>query len=84
MVFYDAAADLLVGEEFDPCVGEDAEEGGGVAFEETADARVDVDVPYGYGQPTPLAGVFREIGVGGLEEDFDAVKGADYGLGLLV
>lgn len=29
-----------------------------------------------------MAGVFGELRVGGLEEDFDAVEGADYCFGL--
>ena len=77
-VLYDAGADLLVGEEFDAGVGEDAEEGGGVAFEEAADTGGGVDVVHGCGEAGPGAGVFCELGVFGLEEDFHAVEGADY------
>lgn len=41
---YEDGADLVVGEELYAGVGEDAEEGGGVAFEEAADAVFAVDV----------------------------------------
>ena len=70
-------AELLVGEEFDGGVGEDAEEGRGMASKEPAEARLPVDVPHGSYDAEPRAGVFGELGVGGLEEDFDAVEGAD-------
>lgn len=75
-------ADLLVGEEFDGRVGEDAEEGCGVTAEQTADAGLPVDVPHGSHDAEPGAGVFGELGVGGLKEDFDAVEGAHDGFRL--
>ncbi len=75
-------AELLVGEEFDGGVGEDAQEGGGVAPKEPAQAGLPVDVPHGGHDAEPGAGVFGELRVGGLEEDFDAVEGADDGFGL--
>lgn len=75
-------AELLVGEEFDGGVGEDAQQGGGVAPEEPAEAGLPVDVPHGGHDAEPGAGVFGELRVGGLEEDFDAVEGADDGFGL--
>lgn len=68
---------MFVGEEFDGGIGEDAEEGCGVAPEETAEAGLPVYVPHGGYDAEPGAGVFGELGVGGLEEDFDAVEGAD-------
>jgi hypothetical protein len=68
---------LLVGDEFDAGVGKDAEESCGMAAKETAEALVGVDVadrPY---QAEPVAGVFGELGIGGLEEDLDPVEGSD-------
>lgn len=76
-------ADLLVCEEFNGGVGEDAEEGGGMAAEETTDAGLPVDVTHGGHNAEPGAGVFGELGVRGLEEDFDAVEGTDDGFGLI-
>jgi hypothetical protein len=55
-----------------------------VAFEETADARGCVDVVHGGGEAGPGARVFCELGVAGLEEDFDAVEGADDSFGLSI
>jgi hypothetical protein len=78
LVLYYAPAYLLVGEEFDACVREDAEERGRVAFEETAYAGADVDVADCPGETNPGACVFGELGVAGLEEDFYAVEGAYY------
>jgi hypothetical protein len=40
------------------------------------------DVAHGAGYAEPGAGVFCELGVGGLEEDLDAVEGGDEGFGL--
>lgn len=70
-------AELLIGEEFDGCVGEDAEEGGGMASEETAEAGLPIYISHGSYHAEPRAGVFGKLGVRGLEEDFDAVEGAD-------
>lgn len=70
---------MLVGQEFDSSVGEDAEEGCGVAPEEAAHTRLPVDVTHGGHDAEPGAGVFCELRVRGLEEDFDAVEGTDDG-----
>ena len=78
MVLYYAAAYLLVGEEFNARVGEDAEEGCRVAFKEPAYTGADVNVANGGREADPGAGVLCELGVAGLEEDLDAVEGADY------
>lgn len=75
-------ADLLVGEEFDGCVGEYTEEGCRVASEETADAVLTVDVSHGCYHTEPGTGVFGELRIGGLEEDLDTVEGTDYCFGL--
>lgn len=69
---------MLVGEEFDARIGEDAEEGCRVPFEEPTYAGADVDVAYGSRKATPGAGIFGELGVAGLEEDLDAVERAYY------
>jgi hypothetical protein len=53
-----------------------------MSAEETACAVFAVDVCHGGYDAGPGAGVFLELGVGGLEEDFDAVEGGDYGFGL--
>lgn len=53
-----------------------------MAAEEAAGAGGGVDGAHGGEDAGPGAGVFLELGVGGLEEDFDAVEGADYGFGL--
>ncbi len=50
--------------------------------EEPAHAVLAVDVAHGGHDTEPRAGVFGKLGVGGLEEDFDAVEGADNGFGL--
>ena len=81
-MLYHASADLLVCEKLDAGVREDAEEGCGVAFEETADAIAVVDVANGFGEAGPVALVLCEVGVARLEEDFDTVEGADYCLAL--
>lgn len=49
---------------------------------ETAQAVLLVDVPHGGYDAEPRAGVFGELRVGGLEENFDAVEGADDRFGL--
>jgi hypothetical protein len=82
LVFYDHRADLLVGEELYGRVGENAQEGCGVSSEEPAEPLLLVDVAHGGYDAEPGARVFGELGVGGLEEDFDAVEGADDGFGL--
>ena len=76
-------ADLLIGEEFDSGVGENAEEGGAVATEEATEAVLGIDVSHSGYNAEPGAGVFGEVGVGGLEEDFDAIEGPDKSLGLV-
>lgn len=73
MVFYEARADLLVCEKFDPGVGEYAEERGGVAFEQPSGAVGEIYVLYGNRKPTPFACVLGEVRVGSLEEDLDTV-----------
>ena len=50
--------------------------------EEPAQAVLAVDVAHGGHDAKPGAGVLGELGVGGLEEDLDAVEGADDGFGL--
>jgi hypothetical protein len=82
-VFYYATAYLLVGEKFDAGIGENAEECCRVTLEETTYSGADVDVADCRRETTPRAGVFRELGVAGLEEDFYAVEGAYYRLCLL-
>lgn len=82
LVFYDHRADLLIGEELYGRVGEDAQEGCRVASEEPAEPVLLVDVAHGGYDAEPGARVFGELGVGGLEEDFDAVEGADDRFGL--
>ncbi len=77
------SAELLVREELDGGVGEDAEEGCRMAPEEATDAGLSIDVAHGGHDAEPGAGVFGELGVGGLKEDFDAVEGADDGFGLV-
>ena len=72
---------LVVCHEVDRGVGEDAEEGGGVALEEAADAMLAVDERHGAERAAPCTRVLLEVGVGGLEEDLDAVEGRDDRLG---
>ena len=73
----DDGADLLVGEELDGGVGEDAQNGGGVAAVEAQGALVAVNVAHHCVDAVPAAGVSAEFGGGGLEEDFDAVERRD-------
>lgn len=82
LIFYNHGAYLLVGEKLDGRVREDAQEGCGVASKETAEPVLLIDVAHGGYDAEPGAGVLGELGVGGLEEDFDAVEGADDGFGL--
>lgn len=79
----DDRADLLVGEEFDGRIGEDAQNGCGVAAEETARAFVFVNVFHGGYDAEPGAGISCELRIRGLEENFDSVEGGNYGFGLL-
>jgi hypothetical protein len=53
-----------------------------MSAEETACAIFAVDVCHGGYDAGPGAGVLLELGVGGLEEDFDAVERGDYSFGL--
>ena len=53
-----------------------------MAPEETKPAVGMVNVAHRAESAKPAAGVFGEGGGGGLEEDFDAVKGGDAGFGL--
>lgn len=78
----DDGADLLIGEEFDGGVGEDAQEGRRVSAEEPAEAVLAIDVTHGSHDAKPGTGVFGELRVGGLEEDLHAVEGPDDGFGL--
>ena len=75
-------ADLFVGEELGRRIGEDAQQRGRVATEESTQPVLAVDVPHGRHDAEPCSRVFGELRVGCLEEDFDAVERADYGLGL--
>lgn len=78
-VFDEVRAYLLVGEELDSGVGEDAKECRGVAAEEAQGPILEVDVADSFGGAGPAAGVFLELWVGGLEEDLYAVERRDYG-----
>ena len=77
-------AELLVRQKLDGCVGEDLEEGGGVAAEETERALAAGDVAHGFRDAEPGAGVLGVLWGGGLEEDLYAVEGRDDGFGLRV
>lgn len=77
-------AELLVGEKLDSGVGEYAEKRGRMTPKKAAHARLAVDVAHCRHNPEPGPGVFGELWVGGLEEDFDPVERADDGLGLEV
>ena len=50
--------------------------------EETTRAIFAVDVNHGGYDARPRARVFPELGIGGLEEDFDSVEGGNHGFGL--
>lgn len=77
-------AELLVGKELDSGVGEDAEKRGRVTPKKAAHPRLAVDIAHCGHNAEPGAGVFDELRVGGLEEDFNPVERADDGLGLKV
>jgi hypothetical protein len=53
-----------------------------MALEEAAHAFLLVDALHGVYDAEPARGVFCELWVGCLEEDFDAVEGSDDGFGL--
>ena len=53
-----------------------------MAAEEPAQAIGPVDVADGCENAEPAAGIFCELGRGGLEEDLDPIEGADYSFGL--
>lgn len=53
-----------------------------MAAKETTQTVLAVDVPHGGHDAEPCSRVFGKLRVGCLEEDFDAVERADYGLGL--
>lgn len=74
--------DLLVGDELDGGVREDAEQCGRVSAEETGDAFGPRDVPHGAGRTEPRSTVFGELGTRGLEQDLDSVKGRYEGFSL--
>lgn len=67
--------DLFICNEFDGSVGEDSEECCGVATVETEDAGGAADFVDRGENAGPGAGVFDELGIGGLEEDLDTVEG---------
>lgn len=50
--------------------------------EEPTHAVLAVDVAHGGHNAKPGTGIFSKLGVGGLEEDFDTVEGADDSFGL--
>lgn len=75
-------AELLVGEEFDGGVREYTKEGGRVATEEPAHARLGIDVAHCGHDAEPRARVFGELRVGGLKENLHPVKRADDSLSL--
>lgn len=75
---YNHGANLLVGEKFNSGVGENSEDCSGMSTVETHGAFVTVDGAHDVVDAGPGAGVAREVGVGGLEEDFDAVERGDY------
>jgi hypothetical protein len=77
------STDLLISQELDSRVGEDAEQRGRVPSEESAYALLSADIahsPY-YSRPVPR--VFRELRIRSLEEDLHAVEGPDEGFRLL-
>lgn len=55
-----------------------------MATEESSSAVLLVDIPHGRDDTEPRAGIFCELGVRGLKQDFDAVKWTDDGFGLNV
>jgi hypothetical protein len=69
----DSSSNLFIGKEFDAGIGEDAQKGCRMAAKETAKAICFVDVPHGSCNPEPMARIFGELRVGGLEKDLDAV-----------
>ena len=77
LIWYYDAANLLIGQEFDASVGENAEEGCGVAAKEAADSISTVDVPDGLHDTKPATGVFLKLWIRGLEKDLYAIKGSD-------
>lgn len=78
----DDSAVLLVGEELDASVREDAQQRRRVTPEQTAETFTAANIAEGPREAEPVTGIFREMGVGGLEEDFDAVQRSYYGFGL--
>jgi hypothetical protein len=79
---YNDGANLLIGKEFDGSVRKDSKQGCGMPAEESSCAVFAVDVFHRGDDPKPAAGVFCELGIRGLEEDFDAVEGGDHCFGL--
>lgn len=77
-MFYHAPTYLLVCKELYAGVGKDTKQRCGVAFEETADAIVSVYIAYRFGEAGPVALVFCEARIASLEEDLNAIEGADY------
>ena len=73
----DDMADLFVGKEFDRCVGEDAEESGGMTTKEAADATLMIDAVESGEEASEGAGIASVLRRGGLEEDLDAVEWRD-------
>ena len=70
---------MLVGEKFDAGVGEDAKEGCRMSAKEAPQALLAVYVTHGSDNAKPRTRIFGELRVRGLEEDLDAIKGADDG-----
>lgn len=75
-VDYDGS-NLLVREKLDGGIRENAEDCGRVAAVESYSAFVSVYRTHRGENASPGAGISRELGVGGLEEDFDSVKRRD-------
>lgn len=75
-------ADLFVGQEFDTGVGEDPKQCRRVTSVQAHPALVSVDVLHGAHDAEPGTGVFGELRIAGLEEDFDSVERRNQGFGL--
>ena len=74
----DNCAYLLIRKELYRGVGKDTEDRSGVSTVQAYSAFVTVYGAHDVVNAGPGAGVAREVRVGGLEEDFDAVEGGDY------
>lgn len=78
----DNGAELLVGNEFDGSIWEDTQEGSRVATEKPTNTVLFINIAHSCYNAEPGASIFRELGVGRLEKDFDAIEGADQSFGL--